>query len=85
MTKSELRWGEQTIPRPEGQPDWGNPEYMKKTNEAYNSHVYEQMCPTCETVNRCYTQQDESPEYYSDVYLECRQCLEKVLFKLPVN
>ena len=53
-------------------------------NGDYSSHPYMEEC-TCGNFIRVFTQVDYYPEYYTNVYIECPECKELVLFKLPVN
>lgn len=48
------------------------------------AQVYEEAC-VCGEVIRLSTQRDSSPEYYTDVHVECQKCGESVAFNLPVN
>lgn len=81
----KLRWSETSIPKPDKKDykDW-EPFWVAYTKYR-NSFVYEAKCKECNTVNRVYTQEDGSPEYYTDVFIECRKCEAKVWFSLPVN
>lgn len=49
----------------------------------YNSHVYQQQC-TCGKTHTLLSQDDNNPEYYTDVSVIC-DCGEAVRFNLPVN
>lgn len=85
----KLHWGEQTGidpgPFPHESSAESQKEFWKKFSQFNHSFVYENECPRCSTINRCYTQQDHNPEYHAEIYIECRYCLEKILFMLPVN
>lgn len=48
------------------------------------SFQYEEICKKCKAIHYLETQEDGSPEYYTDVYLKC-PCGEYVKFDLPVN
>lgn len=50
----------------------------------FNSFQYEKKCEQCGENHIVQTQDDDNPEYYSNVYIKCK-CGEFVLFKLPVN
>ncbi len=56
-----------------------------KCRPDYDRFLYEIKCNICETPNRCWTQSDKDPEYYSNVFLECKQCMNRIRFSLPVN
>ncbi len=47
------------------------------------SQVYTDVC-SCGDLVEVSTQQDETPEYYTDVYVKC-DCGKSVKFELPVN
>ncbi len=47
------------------------------------NHKYKEPCD-CGRINTLYTQEDDKPEYYTDVYLECI-CGNFIHFRLPVN
>lgn len=80
----KLRWNVQTVEF-EGPYDPKDTEQRKLWKESCNGFVYEKKCETCDKVSRCYTQEDQHPEYYTDVVIECGQCQSKVWFSLPVN
>jgi hypothetical protein len=50
----------------------------------YRSCEYEKACDNCNTVHKLQTQQDNFPEYYTDIFIECK-CGNLVHFELPVN
>ena len=47
-------------------------------------YPYHAKCPCCGLTQTLLTQQDNKPEYYAEVYLQC-QCGEYLEFDLPVN
>lgn len=47
-----------------------------------SQHHFE--CETCAATYTVYTQEDDSPEYYTWVYMQC-DCGDYVVFELPVN
>ena len=47
------------------------------------AQTYTEKCE-CGKEIRVSTQRDRSPEYYTDVYVQC-SCGKSVLFRLPVN
>lgn len=51
--------------------------------EIYHYHVYKEKCE-CGNEVTVMTQDDHSPEYYTDVRVVCK-CGEVVAFSLPVN
>lgn len=56
---------------------------MKELKER-DGYPYKSKCKSCEKEHILFTQGDDCPEYYTDVYLKC-DCGEYVEFKLPVN
>lgn len=46
---------------------------------------YTEKCKNCGEENHAITQEDCHPEYYTDVYVECKKCEHMVMFELPVN
>lgn len=52
----------------------------------YLSSPYIKEC-ACGTFNKVFTQQDEDPEYYTELWVKCRNkaCEEYIMFCLPVN
>ena len=48
------------------------------------SHIYKQQCANCHIIHEVSTQPDDSPEYYTDIYIKCR-CGNSVKFTIPVN
>ena len=56
----------------------------KSFNEKYNSYEYKKKC-SCGYEITLYTQDDNYPEYYTEVGVRCPKCGKKVLFSLPVN
>jgi len=47
---------------------------------------YEKKCDACGNVYSIYSQEDDNPEYYTDIYLKCTNCPDEyVYFELPVN
>ncbi len=50
-----------------------------------NEYLYTEKC-NCGKEMRLYAQEDDDyPEYYNDVWVECGQCGQLVYFELPVN
>ena len=45
---------------------------------------YTKKCENCGKEHSIYTQDDNNPEYYTDVYIKC-SCGARIEFKLPVN
>ncbi len=45
---------------------------------------YKETCSGCDKIYTIYTQDDDEPEYYTNIYLEC-SCGHYVDFSLPVN
>lgn len=56
---------------------------MCKNNNLYGCKYIEKCC-CCEKLITIFTQEDDNPEYYTNVYVEC-DCGQKVEFTLPVN
>lgn len=62
----------------------------KKKNMKYDDihkldrNSYTEECPSCRFEHTILTQGDDSPEYYTEIYLRC-QCGEYIEFSLPVN
>ena len=54
-------------------------------SKEYAGHEYSRMCENCGELNSVYTQDDNSPEYYIEVWVECRKCHAWIMFNLPVN
>ena len=52
--------------------------------ELYDRHYYEKDCLNGHH-NFALTQDDDSPEYHTDVGVKCCKCKEIVWFSLPVN
>lgn len=50
----------------------------------YGSTPYKEVCTNCGKEYVLFTQKDDDPEYYTDVYILCK-CGEYVEFSLPVN
>lgn len=46
--------------------------------------IYQKRCEKCDYTMNVSTQRDDSPEYYTDVYIQC-DCGNWVKFDLPVN
>jgi len=46
--------------------------------------LYKESCKYCGKEHIICTQRDDSPEYYTDVYIKC-SCGKFVEFNLPVN
>lgn len=66
----------------------GHPErqrWIEAIKKWRTSFEYQEKCDKCGEVNSVYTQEDDCPEYYADVYIHCKKCNEKILFELPVN
>lgn len=56
---------------------------MKQIYEA-NRFEYKETCENCGKITSVWTQQDDSPEYVTHVFLKC-QCGDYIKFILPVN
>lgn len=46
---------------------------------------HEKPCDNCKTKHIVYSQADNGPEYYTNVYFKCSNCGDFVEFILPVN
>lgn len=62
-------------------PDYSHEEWDKW----YGSFLYERKCSSCEQSIKVKTQEDDCPEYYIDIFIECPNCKNDVQFTLPVN
>ena len=51
---------------------------------SFEDTEYKETC-ACGNVLECTTQQDNCPEYHTDVYIKCQKCGSYVEFTLPVN
>lgn len=51
--------------------------------KSWDNFEYHSSCE-CGKIHTVLTQQDRSPEYYTNVFIKC-DCGEYVLFDLPVN
>ncbi len=59
--------------------------YIEVENDEYGLRgKYSNECPKCKKEHIVFTQPDQHPEYYTDVYIEC-VCNELIRFVLPVN
>lgn len=47
-------------------------------------YLYVEQCPCCALKQEILTQDDDFPEYHTEIYLKC-QCGEFIEFILPVN
>jgi len=56
---------------------------LEELNE-WDKYEYTHKCPTCENIIKVFTQKDNYPEYYTDVFIQC-YCGELLQFVLPVN
>ncbi len=59
-------------------------------SELSREHILKSRClysEDCKCGNKfqVYAQEDNDPEYYTDVWVECDQCNGLVHFSLPVN
>lgn len=59
-------------------------EELMARNDYETRQKYEQKCDNCDHALTVRTQQDNYPEYYTDVYIQC-SCDHWVKFTLPVN
>jgi len=50
----------------------------------FYGHPYKARCKNCGKEHTLFTQEDNKPEYYTEVFVEC-SCGNRVLFQLPVN
>ncbi len=53
--------------------------------DRFNKYEHKQFCDNCGHTNSVFCQPDDSPEYYTIVYVKCKMCPEWVKFNLPVN
>lgn len=84
-----LVWSVNSDPEPEYTYNAKEPQEVQVAksrifNKWLNSFEYQKRC-TCFNKISVWTQEDKDPEYYTDVYVKCYECGEKVLFELPVN
>lgn len=49
-----------------------------------NRNEYIQICGCCDIPQKILAQDDNKPEYYTEIYLQC-QCGNYIEFILPVN
>lgn len=49
-----------------------------------DGYEYKKKCKTCGSNILVLTQQDDDPEYYTTIYVQC-ECGEFIHFDLPVN
>lgn len=49
------------------------------------AQTYKKICEGCGGTIEVSTQKDESPEYYTRIYVKCQTCHESNCFDLPVN
>lgn len=50
----------------------------------FTRHEYIKKCECCGLKQKILTQEDDRPEYYTEIYLQC-QCGVYIEFELPVN
>lgn len=56
-----------------------------KDLESYHQHNIIAECPECGDKYSFYTQRDDCPEYYTDVWVVCKNCRNLIKCIFPVN